>query len=360
MYFQLGVKESRKDFFNFEGELEGLVRELKKPETRMIVVKGIRRTGKSSLLRVGLAESRLPHLLLDARAFGPFSPDQLYDMVANSLSKLAARYRALENLLQSVKGMSVSGVTVNFTAKSRLTFLGTLEKLSRWGESTGKPVVLALDEAQEFMLFPKFDSLLAYVYDSFNGVKLVLSGSEVGVLDLMLGRTKAKAPLFGRPYFEIEMGRLPKHKAEEFLKAGFEQMGRTAVTENILEAVDRFDGIIGWLTNYGYYATRLGHKEAVKKTLEEGARLIKEELDYFLAQRRQARSRYLGILRMIATPLAWSEVKRGLSVRLGVTVSDKQLSRYLSELVDYGFAVKTDNRYVLADPLIAHALIGAR
>jgi hypothetical protein len=59
--------------------------------------------------------------------------------------------------------------------------LGALEKLSKWGESTAKPVVLALDEAQEFMLFPKFDSLLAYIYDSFNGVKLVMSGSKVGV-----------------------------------------------------------------------------------------------------------------------------------------------------------------------------------
>jgi len=48
-----------------------------------------------------------------------------------------------------------------------------------------------------------------------------------------------------------------------------------------------------------------------------------------------------------------------LSAKLGVKVSDKQLSRYLSELVDYGFAVKTDNRYALADPLIVHALIGA-
>jgi hypothetical protein len=155
------------------------------------------------------------------------------------------------------------------------------------------------------------------------------------------------------------MGRLPKHKAEEFLTSGFEQMGRTAITENIAEAVDRFDGIIGWLTNYGYYATRLGYKEAVNKTLEEGARLVKEELNSFLAQRRQARSRYLSILRMIATPLAWSEVKRELSAKLGMTVSDKQMSRYLSELVDYGFAVKRDNRYVLADPLIAHALVGA-
>jgi len=359
MYFQLGIKESKKDFFNFEVELEGLVRESKEPETRMIVVKGIRRTGKSSLLRVGLAESRLPHLLLDARAFGPFSPDQLYDIMASSLSKLATKYRVLENLLQNVRGISVSGVTVNFTAKSRPMLLGVLEKLSRWGESTGKPVVLVLDEAQEFMLFPKFDSLLAYVYDSFKGIKLVLSGSEVGVLDRMLGRTKAKAPLFGRPYFEIEMGRLPKHRAEEFLRAGFEQIGRNVVEENIVEAVNRFDGIIGWLTNYGYYATRLGHKEAMMRTLEEGARLVREELNSFLAQRRQARNRYLSILRIIATPSAWSEVKYGLSAKLGVKVSDKQLSRYLSELVDYGFAVKTDNRYALADPLIVHALIGA-
>lgn len=39
MYFSLGVKERREDFYDMERELETLVRELRDPLTRMIVIK---------------------------------------------------------------------------------------------------------------------------------------------------------------------------------------------------------------------------------------------------------------------------------------------------------------------------------
>ena len=40
MYFSLGVKECREDFYDMERELEMLVHELEDPLTRMIVIKG--------------------------------------------------------------------------------------------------------------------------------------------------------------------------------------------------------------------------------------------------------------------------------------------------------------------------------
>jgi hypothetical protein len=356
MYFKLGVKESKKDFFDFEPELDALARELKSAETRMIVIKGVRRTGKSSLLRVGLAESQVPHLLLDARALGPFSPDQIYDLVASSLSKLIEKYRVLGGLLRKIKGVSVAGVGIDFASRDGPVLVEVLEKLSEWGESRGEPVVLALDEAQEFRLLPKFDSLLAHIYDYSKGVKLVLAGSEVGVLDKFLGRGRAKAPLFGRPYFEIKMERLSGEKAEEFLTAGFKQLGKKVRENEIFEAVKFFGGTMGWLTSYGYHASRTNHKKAITITVEEGVKLVRDELESFLAQRRQARIRYLSILGMIVSPMTWSEVKRGLGAKLGRAISDKQLSNYLAELVDYSFAAEVDKKYTLADPLVRQAV----
>lgn len=358
MYFKLGVKERREDFFNFEREMEALVRELKRPETRMIVIRGVRRTGKSSLLRVGLADSGLPWLLLDARAFGPFAPDHIYDLLSDSLSRLAERYRTLKKVLGKVRGISISGIKVEFASRERPVLVNALEKLSEWGKSTGKKVVLALDEAQDFRFLPRFDGLLAHVYDYLDGIKLVLAGSEVGVLDQFLGRKKPRASLFGRPYFEIKMERLPRERAEEFLRAGFEQAGRKVGEEELSEAVGTFDGIVGWLTSYGYHALRAGHGEAMARTLQEGAAVVRGELESFLAQRSPARARYLFILGMLASPVSWSEVKRGLTARLGRVISDKQLSRYLAELVDYGFAVKLDDKYALADPMIKVAISG--
>lgn len=359
MYFGLGVKESKRDLFDFESDLEALIRELGSRDTRMIVIKGLRRTGKSSLLRVGLAECGMPYALLDARSYGPFSPDEIYDLMAGSLSRTVEKHRPLKEALRRVRGVSISGVTVNFTARSRSAISEVLERLSDWARKN-EQVVLALDEAQDFRLVPGFDKLLAHVYDYLDGIKLVMAGSEVGVLDELLGGRRAKAPLFGRPYFEIEMERLSPERSEEFLRAGFEQLKLRVPQAEISQAIDHFDGIIGWLTNYGYYFSRLGHGRAMNKTLREGSRLVRDELESFLAQRRQARTRYLAVLKMLASPLAWSDVKRGLAAKLGRAVSDKQLSNYLAELVDYGFLVRAENRYALADPLIKHALEGAR
>lgn len=360
MYFQLGVKESKEDFFNFDRELEAFNRELRCRETRMIVIKGVRRTGKSSLLRVGLAEADVPSLLLDARALGAFSPDQIFDLVAGSLSKLLEKHGAFKKLLEKVRGIKITGLEVEFATGNRQTLLEIFERLSEWGESEDRPVVLALDEAQEFRLVPKFDALLAHLYDYCRGIKLVLAGSEVGVLDRFLGRKRAGAPLFGRPYFEITMGRLPKEKAEEFLRIGFEQLGAKVKEEEISEAVEVFDGIIGWLTSYGYFASKLGHKEALSRNLEEGIKLVKEELNTFLVQRQQARTRYLYILKLLSSPMSWSELKRGLEVKLGRTISDKQLSHYLAELVDYSLVNRAENKYVLADPMLARAVLEMR
>jgi len=356
MYFRLGVKKSREEFFDFERELEVLIRELKREETRMIVIKGVRRTGKSSLLQVGLEEAGLPYLLLDARALGPFSPERVYDLMARSLSRLTEKHRTLRGLLEKVKGVSMAGVEVEFVSREGPALVEVLERLGEWGESRGRPVVLALDEAQEFRFFPGFDGLLAHLYDYSGGIKLVLAGSEVGVLERFLGRGRTRAPLFGRPCLEIELGRLPREKAEEFLRAGFEQLGVRVKEEEISEALEIFDGIIGWLTSYGYLASRVGHRKAIARTLQEGTRLVRSELEAFLAQRPQARERYLSILRMLVSPLSWSEVKRGLAAKLGRIPSDKQLSHYLAELVDYCFAIRVNGRYALADPLIARAV----
>ena len=67
MYFSLEVKSRREDFYDMESELERLKKELKDPLTRMIVIKGIRRVGKSSLLRVVLSDVGLPYILVDLR-----------------------------------------------------------------------------------------------------------------------------------------------------------------------------------------------------------------------------------------------------------------------------------------------------
>lgn len=47
----------------------------------------------------------------------------------------------------------------------------------------------------------------------------------------------------------------------------------------------------------------------------------------------------------------------GLRIALGMSISDKQISNYLNELVDYGFVTKVDGRYIVADKLLAEATL---
>ncbi|MEO3993542.1 MAG: hypothetical protein QN229_04510 [Desulfurococcaceae archaeon TW002] len=136
------------------------------------------------------------------------------------------------------------------------------------------------------------------------------------------------------------------------MREGFRQVGAVINDVFLEDAVSMFDGVIGWLTYYGYQALRVGHEEAITRTLEEGSKLVREELESFLSTRLQARTRYLIILKLLTNPLTWSEVKTGLSAKLKKTISDKQLTYYLQELINYGFIEKTNNEYLIADPVL--------
>ena len=59
--------ESKFNFFNFDEQRSDFNRALREG-TRLILINGARRTGKTTLLRLGLEESGRPYLLIDARS----------------------------------------------------------------------------------------------------------------------------------------------------------------------------------------------------------------------------------------------------------------------------------------------------
>ncbi len=88
------------------------------------------------------------------------------------------------------------------------------------------------------------------------GLKLLLAGSEVGLLDKFIGIGNPKAPLLGRAFAEITLERLPAERSLEFPRAGFQQAGLRVPEDEISQAVSGLDGIIGWLTFYGYLRSK--------------------------------------------------------------------------------------------------------
>lgn len=175
-------------------------------------------------------------------------------------------------------------------------------------------------------------------------------------MDKLLGKRNPKAALYGRSYTEIMMNRLTYEKAIEFLKLGFREQKTEIPRYQIEETVTVLDGIIGWLTSYGYYRLRMEHEEALNRVIEEGSEIVKQEIENFLATRQIARTRYLTILRLLDKPRRWIDIKRGLQMETGQKIADNRLTNYLKELYNYGFIQKIDQKYILADPLVQHAL----
>ena len=272
----------------------------------MIVIKGVRRTGKSSLLNVGLRISGIPYMIFDVRRFMPISMEKFYDVFGDLLTNFYRRNRGIKSVLDKVRGIGVYGFRVEFTDRNMGVLTNIIDMINEWGRKRNTFIALAFDEAQYLRMLRGIEELLAHIYDYCDNIKLILTGSEVGILDKLLGVRRVEAPLYGRAYVEIIMRRLADKEAIEFLKLGFNQAGKFISEDEIKEVVYRLGGIIGWLTAYGYYRIRMNREGAMEKVIQEGSSTVKKEILNFLSNRLQARDRYLTILKSLDESMSWN------------------------------------------------------
>lgn len=64
-YFKIELKRRKEEFFNMENELNQFIRSLK--DNKLIVVSGLRRYGKTSLILTGLNEAKADYIFIDCR-----------------------------------------------------------------------------------------------------------------------------------------------------------------------------------------------------------------------------------------------------------------------------------------------------
>jgi len=341
MLFDLKPKEKAKDFFNYKDELSTLIKYLRDSTTRIIVIRGLRRTGKSSLLRVALNKTGSKYILIDSRELSSLSRRAFESRLFEKLRGLRGISTKILERIESVEvGMRIS-------VKSRENLWDLLKKI--------KPII-AIDEAQ-MLIGSGVDAFLAAAFDNTE-CKIVLTGSEVGVMESFLGKGNPKAPLFGRAYAEVKTYPLSYEKSKEFLRAGFKEAGKKINEEEIEEAVRQLDGIIGWLTLFGNLSLLTNPTQALKRAEEEGKSLAYSELQSFLEKRVQAKGRYLALLRVLAQKDAsWSVLKRLVERELDEEISDAQFTDYLRGLMNYGFIVEKEKLYTIPDPLLKKALI---
>ncbi len=222
-FFDPRPKDRLEDFFDRERELGLFWRSVR--SSPLTLVLGLRRYGKTSLIFTGLNVLGVRYVYLDCRALpaGMIGVGDFVRLFVEALNVFARRFSGLRSrvlgLLEGISGVSVSGfsVTVDLRRIRPLDLLDVLDGLNEVGEE----IVLVVDEAQELRRLARyrFDYILAYIYDNLRNIRLVVSGSQVGLLYRLLRIDDPEAPLYGRAYMAVRLGRLSVEDSRRFFGA---------------------------------------------------------------------------------------------------------------------------------------------
>ena len=347
VYFTLEPKKKKEDFFNMEEELCTFVKSLDK--FRLIVVKGLRRYGKTSLIHTGLNLAKVDHLFIDCRLL-PLTTASFNDFLS-IIEAEASRNKKVRELMKDIEHIEIGGL-IKFRIRRPETLIKFLESL--------KDIVIVLDEAQELRrLRFRLDYFLAYALDNLN-IRIVVSGSQVGFLHDFLKLRDPRSQLFGRVAVEIDTPHLTEQQAEDYLRKGFKQVGIRPEERLLERTIRELDGIIGWLTYIGVKAVDRGMftDDILEDALESGAALARQEFENFLEVHHPGRQRYERILEQAARAgrATWKELKRSLEAEEGRRIPDARVSGLLKNLVGGGFLKKNeDGSYSVADPMLSRA-----
>lgn len=345
MLFDLHPKESRKDLFGRDAEL-GLLEESVRLKEQLIIIYGVRRVGKTSLLHVFLNEKKIPYILLDVR-------DAYFESGYVSLPVICERVIGEFQAFTDKLGLG----RIEFGADAYESLTKTLRAIDEWCKDKKTHFVMAFDEAQYLRLGGKtrYDGVIAWSLDNLPNITYVLTGSEVGMLKDFLRYDDVKAPLYGRFKSEISVNRFDHAKSMEFLREGFREQGVEVEDEELQGAIGKIDGIAGWLTYYGHYrgVKRLAYGKAIDKVYAEGSEIVMAEIGGLLSK---SRRRYLYLLKAIAEGIdSWANIKRYVVAGSG-TISDTRFTVLLESLVKFGFVEKEGMSYKITDPVTAYSV----
>ena len=357
MLFDLKPKVNRSDLFDFDQEIDALTKFIKEPSTRLIVIKGLRRTGKTSLILSTLNTLNVPYVFIDIREIIR-SRRGLYMLLSNALNDFIKRYskydaliKSIVNVLSLIRGINVAGLEISIKwGKDRPLLTDIFKGFNMAAGDHNTRIIVVIDEAQRLAgsLGVEVWNAIAYAYDFLSSLTFIITGSEVGVLNLILNNPES--PLFGRGYVEVSTRELTREESIRFLKLGFSET-KVMVSDNELnDAVDKLGGIIGWLTYYGYVRSFGGRD--LESIINDAVNLAKQELENFLKTRVNGR-RYRVILRSLANDVReWGRLKRTLEDYEGVSISDRVIHEILTTLKNHSII---NNNLEFTDPVVREA-----
>lgn len=342
MLFDPRPKSSRSELFGRDRELELLHANVDVP---LIIITGVRRVGKTSLLSVFLNEVSIPNVMIDLRDLRTnYGLRDLYGLLSKAFS---SRLEKLYEVLRSISGIRIEGfeVEIKWRGRGSLTLSSLFDALNR------RRIIVAFDEAQKLRgpRSQEFLDALAHAYDYDKNVTFILTGSEAGLLHGFLGIDKQSSPLYGRYYYDLKLERFDKNTSLEFLRTGFKELGISIENEVLETAVEEFDGIPGWLTFFGNEYFR-GNKD-IARIKELAINIALEELQNIVKERGR---RYALVLKGVAEGITtWSGLRRYLEEKEGTTISSSILYNIVRNLEDMSII----RNYQFLDPIYREAAL---
>jgi len=340
LIFDLHPKEKIEELVGREREVEFTISQLL--SGNWVLIAGQREIGKTSLMKVVLNEMKrrygIKGIYLNLR--GVQSLNSLLSLLASEINreKISFKIRLGVNFIFTSAGIELKkGSKV---MNSLIELLNSLDEM-----------LIAFDEVQELSnVSRQFLDVLGNVYATNRNVHIMFSGSYVGLVKTLLN-PPSSSPLHGRPPVEIRLEPFDREKSISFLKRGMEEV--KVEFNKYEEVVYKLDGIVGWLTLFGnFYAIRkMSYEEALKRTVEEGKKIMMDEFNHFLSDKKNKKL-YCTIMEVLKFVGKWKEIKSGVEIRLGEKVDDKSLTMALKNLVNYNFVVKVDEEYKIIDPLL--------
>lgn len=217
--------------------------------------------------------------------------------------------------------------------------------------------VIELDEVQELVnVSGRLLKILANLFNTHSNVVFVFSGSMFGVMKTLL-EPQSTSPLYGRSPAELYVRPFEPERAKEFLKKGFKECNIPISETVVTNAVERLDGIPGWLTLYGnkVCVQHLSDERALEATTQEAFRIVNDELEHFLLNR--DRTAYTAALKAAAISASWTEIKNAMSLAKGSLVNDSIVHRIIQNLKAGMLIQEEKGRYRVEDPMLRSLLL---
>jgi len=347
-------KSKEADLFSRGEELKELLSSLR--DNPITLITGIRRVGKSSLMRVAIAETEQDSIMIDVRRIysdssGSMGRADLSYAIQGELEKKLKKER-IKALLSKVKGVSFMGNSVTFDWND-ITLSSILEKLN----DHPKPFIIAFDEAQYFRYYggkggKSIQNLIAWAFDNLQNIRFLLTGSEVGLIHDFIGTNDYESPLHGRYMYEIVLKPFSKDISIEFLKAAFAESDMQIPVEEITAAQNLLDGIVGHLVQYGLNRLRRSHDEALSETFRTAKMLFISELK----ELEKRSPRYRKVLEFIASgATTFTAILRSFQAS-GDSASKSRVADALRILERSSWINKEHGKYSIIDCVLAELI----